>query len=166
MEQLMWKKDIFSSKLEIKQGTERIGKVDPGANRNSGARAIFNGRFFQLNRDFILARTNIFDSTGQTPLASLTLSLFETQNDVIINGKRFELEIKNIWQSEWVWKYNGQEIISYHSLSPFLNRKGSIELNTACTEEVEILVLLGLFARNQSIPIFLLIALIVAFSLL
>ena len=79
---------------------------------------------------------------------------------MLINGKRFELEIKNFWQSRWAWKFNGDEIISYTSHEFITKDKGTIELNSPINDEVEILLLLGLFVRNQFIIFMLLILMV------
>ena len=91
------------------------------------------------------------------------VNLFNPRSDVIINGKRFELEIQNFWQSRWSWKYNGSEIISFTSNKFITKDKGEIELSTTCNEEVEILILLGLFVRNQFVLFMLLGILVVLF---
>jgi hypothetical protein len=88
------------------------------------------------------------------------VNVFNPRSDVVINGKRFELEIKNFYQSQWSWKYNGAEIIRFSSNEFITKDKGEIELLTACNDEVEILILLGLFVRNQFVLYMLLILLI------
>ena len=53
--------------------------------------------------------------------------------------------------------FNGDELITYQS-NEFLSKdKGIIEICTACTEEIEILLLLGLFVRNQLVLFMLMI---------
>jgi hypothetical protein len=89
------------------------------------------------------------------------INLFNPRSDVVINGKRFELEIKNFWQSRWSWKFNGSEIISYTSNEFITKDKGDIELFTTGNEEAEVLLLLGLFVRNQFVLFMLLILLII-----
>jgi hypothetical protein len=86
--------------------------------------------------------------------------MFNPRSDVVINGKRFELEIKNFYQSHWAWKYNGTEIIRFTSNEFITKDKGEIELFTSCNEEIEVLILLGLFVRNQFVLYILLILLI------
>lgn len=85
------------------------------------------------------------------------VNVFNPRSDVVINGKRFELEIKNIWQSRWAWKFNGTEIISYQSNEMLTRDRGQIDLATTCTEEIEILLLLGLFVRNQFVLLMILL---------
>ncbi len=84
---------------------------------------------------------------------------------MVINGKRFELEIKNFWQSRWAWKFNGQEIVIFQSFELLSKDKGQIEIYSADTEELEILILLGLFVRNQLI-LFMLLLLVLVFAIL
>jgi len=103
-----------------------------------------------------------FQGTG----GMVMINLFNPRSDVVINGKRFELEIQNFWQSRWSWKFNGAEIITYTS-NEFLSKdKGEIELYTTVNDEVEILILLGLFVRNQFILFMLLILIIIILILL
>lgn len=80
--------------------------------------------------------------------------------DIVINGKRFELEMKNFWQSKWTWKFNGAEIVAFTSYEFITRDKGEIELFSTCNEEVEILILLGLSLRNQFTLLILLITLL------
>lgn len=89
------------------------------------------------------------------------INLFNPKSDLIINGKRFELEIKNFWQSRWAWKFNGQEVIIFQSNELLSKDKGQIEIYSGDTEELEVLVLLGLFVRNQLILFMLLILFII-----
>lgn len=160
MEKLTWKKDIFGSKLEIRQGTEQVGRIDWKHMLSAKAQAMFNGRLFVLNREHFLSKMEIFDGNSQTLLGSIVVNLFNPCSDVLINGKRFELEIKNFYQSRWAWKYNGEEIVTFTSHEFLTKEKGTIELNTTCSEETEILILLGLFVRNQFILYILLFVLI------
>lgn len=157
MEKLQWSKDIFGSKLKISQGTEQVGKIDWDNMLSSKAQAMINGKFFTLNREFFLSKMEIYDGNSQALLAAVMVNMFSPKSDVLINGKRFELEIKNFYQSRWSWKYNGQEIITFTSHEFITKDKGTIELATSCNEEVEILILLGLFVRNQFILYILLI---------
>lgn len=163
MERLTWSKDVFGSKLVINQGNDEVGKINWDNMVSSKAQAIINGKFFTLNREFFLSKMEIFDGNSQALLASVMVNLFNPKSDVVINGKRFELEIKNFWQSRWSWKYNGEEIITFTSNEFITKDKGSIELATSCNEEVEILILLGLFVRNQFILFMLLLVLVLFF---
>ena len=103
----------------------------------------------------------IYDGNSQSLLGMVMVNMFSPRSDVVINGKRFELEIKNFWQSRWSWKYNGEEIITFTSHEFITKDKGTIELATSCNEEIEILILLGLFVRNQFI-LFMLLGIVVA----
>lgn len=163
MEVLKWSKRILGSKLEIMQGNEQIGKIDWENMVSSKAQAIINGRFFTLNREFFLSKLEIYDGNSNSLLAMVMVNVFNPRSDVVINGKRFELEIKNFWQSRWSWKYNGEEIVTFTSHEFISKDKGTIELATPMNEEVEILILLGLFVRNQFILVMLVILLLVFF---
>ena len=163
MEVLKWSKRILGSKLEIMQGNEQIGKIDWENMVSSKAQAIINGRFFTLNREFFLSKLEIYDGNSNSLLAMVMVNVFNPRSDVVINGKRFELEIKNFWQSRWSWKYNGDEIVTFTSHEFISKDKGTIELATPMNEEVEILILLGLFVRNQFILVMLVILLLVFF---
>lgn len=160
MEKLQWSKDVFGSKLEIKRGSELIGKIQWENMISSRAQAMINGKLFILNREFFLSKLEIFDANDQSLLGMIMVNLFNPRTDLIINGKRFELEIKNFWQSRWSWKFNGNEIITYVSNEFVTKDRGEIELHTACNDEVEVLILLGLFVRNQFVLFMLLILLI------
>ncbi|WP_297097941.1 hypothetical protein [uncultured Draconibacterium sp.] len=162
MEELRWSKQIFGSKLEIMQGDEKVGNIDWESMVGSKAQAIINGRYFTLNREFFLSKLEIYDGNSKSLLAMVMVNVFNPRSDVLINGKRFELEIKNFWQSRWSWKYNGAEIVTFASHEFFSKDKGTIELATPMNEEVEILILLGLFVRNQFI-LFVLLILVVLF---
>ena len=161
MERLSWTKDIFGSKLDILQGNEKIGNINWESMLSSKAQAIINGRLFALNREFFLSKLEIYDGNSQALLATIMINFLNTRSDVIINGKRFVLEVKNFWQSRWSWKFDGNDIITYTSHEFITKDKGTIELATPITEEVEILILLGLFVRNQFILLILLALLIV-----
>lgn len=160
MEKLKWTKDIFGSKLELMQGNERIGKIQWENMVSSKAQAMINGKLFILNREFFLSKLEIYDANDQSLLGSVMVNMFNPRSDVVINGKRFELEIKNFYQSHWAWKYNGAEIIRFSSNEFITKDKGEIELLTSCNEEIEVLILLGLFVRNQFVLYILLILLI------
>lgn len=160
MEKLSWSKEIFGSNLELMQGNERIGSINWENMVSSKAQAIINGRLFTLNREFFLSKLEIYDSNSQALLGTIMINFFNTRSDVLINGKRFELEIKNFWQSKWSWKFNGNEIITYTSHEFITKDKGTIELASPINEEIEILILLGLFVRNQFI-LFILLAMLV-----
>lgn len=159
MEKLKWTKDIFGSKLELMQGNEQIGKIQWENMVSSKAQAMINGKLFMLNREFFLSKLEIYDANDQSLLGSVMVNMFNPRSDVVINGKRFELEIKNFYQSQWAWKYNGAEIIRFSSNEFITKDKGEIELFTSCNDEVEILILLGLFVRNQFVLYMLLILL-------
>jgi hypothetical protein len=159
MEKLKWTKDIFGSKLELMQGNEQIGKIQWENMVSSKAQAMINGKLFMLNREFFLSKLEIYDANDQSLLGSVMVNMFNPRSDVVINGKRFELEIKNFYQSQWAWKYNGAEIIRFSSKEFITKDKGEIELFTSCNDEVEILILLGLFVRNQFVLYMLLILL-------
>lgn len=160
MERLTWTKDIFGSKLDIQQGTEKIGNINWESMVSSKAQAIINGRLFALNREFFLSKLEIYDGNSQALLATIMINFMNPRSDVVINGKRFVLEVKNFWQSRWSWKFDGNDIITYTSHEFITKDKGTIELATPITEEVEILILLGLFVRNQFILLILLVLLI------
>lgn len=160
METLSWTKDIFGSKLEIRQGNEKIGSINWENMFGSQAQAMINGKLFTMNREYFLSKLEIYDSNSQSLLGTIMINFFNTRSDVLINGKRFELEIKNFWQSRWSWKFNGAEIIKYTSHEFITKDKGTIELASPINEEVEILILLGLFVRNQFILFMLLILLV------
>jgi len=160
MEKLKWTKDIFGSKLELRQGNEQIGKIQWENMISSKAQAMINGKLFILNREFFLSKMEIYDANDQSLLGTVMVNMFNPRSDVVINGKRFELEIKNFYQSQWSWKYNGAEIIKFSSNEFITKDKGEIELFTTCNEEVEVLILLGIFVRNQFVLYMLLILLV------
>jgi len=161
MEKLKWSKDIFGSKLEIRQGSEQIGKIHWENMVSSKAQAMINGKLFILNREFFLSKLEIYDANDQSLLGTVMVNMFNPKSNVVINGKCFELEIQNFWQSRWSWKYNGTDIITFTSNEFITKDKGDIELATSVTEEVEILILLGLFVRNQFV-LFMLLGILVA----
>lgn len=155
MKKLVWIKEIFGSKLEILSGSELIGTIRWQNMFSGKATAFFNGRTFFLKREFFISKLEIYDGKDHSLLACVMVNLFNPKSDVIINGKRFELEIKNFWQSRWAWKFNGSEVISFVSNEFITKEKGEIDLNSTCNEEVEIMILLGLFVRNQFILVIL-----------
>ncbi len=161
MDKLQWTKPIFGSKLDIRRGQELIGNIRWENMASSKAQAMLNGRLFILNREFFLSKLEIYDANDQSLLGMVMINLFNPRSDVVINGKRFELEIQNFWQSRWSWKFNGDEIITYTSNEFLTKEKGEIELFTTLNEEVEVLILLGLFVRNQFILFMLLLFLII-----
>lgn len=166
MERLQWTKDVFGPKLEIMRRNELIGSIRWENMVSSRAQAMINGKLFFLNREFFLSKLEIYDANDQSLLGMVMINLFNPRSDVVINGKRFELEIQNFWQSRWSWKFNGSEMITYTS-NEFLSKdRGEIELYTTLNEEVEILILLGLFVRNQFVLFMLLILLIVVLIIL
>ncbi len=160
MDKLQWTKDIFGSKLEIRRGAELIGKIQWENMVSPKAQAMINGKLFTLNREFFLSKLEIYDANDQSLLGMVMINLFNPRSNVIINGKCFELEISNFWQSRWSWKFNGTNIISYTSNEFITKGKGDIELFTTLNDEVEILILLGLFVRNQFV-LFMLLGLMV-----
>lgn len=160
MERYEWSKGIFRKHLEITHGSEVIGSVVWESLLGSKAHGMINGRRFILSREFFLSKLEIYDASNHALLGTILVNLFNPKSDIVINGKRFELEVKNFWQSRWSWKFNGSELITYQS-NEFLSRdKGTIEIFTANTEEIEILLLLGLFVRNQFILFMLMILLL------
>jgi hypothetical protein len=166
MDKLYWTKGLFKTKLTVTRGNEQVGVIDWNNFFSSDALATINGHRFLLNRDFFLSKLEISDATNQALLATIMINLFNPKSDLVLNGKRFELEIKNFWQSRWSWKYNGQEIIVFQSHEFLTKERGSIEIYTADTEELEILILLGLFIRNQLVLFMLFILLVVMFMLM
>ena len=165
MEKIQWTKDVFGSKLEIRQGGQQIGKIQWNNMISSNAQAMINGKLFTLKREFFLSKLEIYDANDQSLLGMVMVNMFNPRSDVVVNGKRFELEIQNFWQSRWSWKYNGSEIITFISHEFLTKDKGTIELSTSCSEEVDVLILLGLFVRNQFI-LFMLLGLMVLILIL
>ncbi len=163
MERYIWSKGILKNQLEIMRGPEQIGSVVWESLIGSKAHGLINGRRFILNREFFLSKLEIYDANNQALLGTIMINLFNPKSDIIINGKRFELEVKNFWQSRWSWKFNGDEPITYQSHEFLSKDKGTIEVFTACTEEIEILLLLGLFVRNQFILFMLMILILLIF---
>jgi hypothetical protein len=157
MEIYFWSKGILKKQLEIFHGSERIGSIVWESLVGSKAHGMIKDRRFILNREFFLSKLEIYDANNQELLGTIMVNLFNPKSDIIINGKRFELEVKNFWQSRWSWKFNGNELITYQSHEFLSKDKGTIEVFTACTEEIEILLLLGLFIRNQFVLFMLLI---------
>jgi hypothetical protein len=163
MERYEWSKSIFGKQLQINRGSEQIGSVVWESLIGSKAYGTIGGRRFLLNREFFLSKLEIYDAHNQALLGTIMLNLFNPKTDIVINGKRFELEIKNFWQSRWSWKFNGDELITYQSHEFLSKDKGTIEIYTANTEEIEILLLLGLFARNQFVLFILMILILLIF---
>lgn len=157
MERYEWSKGILKNHLEITLGSEQIGSVVWESLVGSKAQGTIKGRRFMLNREFFLSKLEIYDASTQSLLGTIMINLFNPRSEIIINGKRFELEVKNFWQSRWSWKFNGDELITYQSNEFLTKDKGTIEVFTACTEEIEILLLLGLFVRNQFVLFMLMI---------
>jgi hypothetical protein len=155
MEKLEWNKNIFGANLKITRGDEIVGSVQWQNMFSNKARAEFRGKTFFISRDIMLSRLEVFDGKGQALIGRLSVNLFHP-----------ELEMKNFWQSRWVWKFNGDEIITFTSNEFIIRDKGVIELYSACNEEVEILILLGLVLRNQFILVILLFLLILVLVLL
>jgi len=157
MEIYFWTKGILKKQLDIFRGSERIGFIIWESFFGSKAHGMINGRRFVLNREFFLSKLEIYDANNQALLGTIMVNLFNPKSDIIINGKRFELEVKNFWQSRWSWKFNGDELITYQSNEFITKDKGTIEVFTASTEEIEVLLLLGLFVRSQFILFMLMI---------
>lgn len=166
MEKLLWSKGIFKNKLVIIRGNEQIGVIRWNNFLGSNAIATLNGRGFILNRDYFLSKLEIQDANNQAVLGSIMINMFNPRSDLVINRKRFELEIKNFWQSRWAWKFNGQEIITFHSYELLSKDRGEIGIYAANAEEVEILILLGLFVRNQLIIFMIFLLLIIIFVII
>lgn len=160
MERYIWSKGIFKNQLYITHGSEQIGSIVWESLVGSKAQATIKGRRFILNREFFLSKLEIYDGNSQELLGTVMINLFNPRSEIVINGKRFELEVKNFWQSRWSWKFNGDELITYQSNELFSKDKGIIEVFSVSTDEIEILLLLGLFVRNQFI-LFMLMILIV-----
>lgn len=157
MERYFWSKGILKNNLEILHGSERIGFIVWESLIGSKAHGMINNHRFILNREFFLSKLEIYDASNQALLGTIMINLFNPKSEIIINGKRFELEVKNFWQSRWSWKFNGNELITYQSQEFLSKDKGTVEVFTACTDEIEILLLLGLFVRNQFILFMLMI---------
>ncbi|MGE4587033.1 MAG: hypothetical protein AB7D05_06795 [Mangrovibacterium sp.] len=160
MEKLLWTKGIFKKRLVITRGGEQIGLISWNSFFGSNAIATLNGRGFILKRDFFLSRLEIQDANNQDVLGAIMINMLNPRSDLVINRKRFELEIKNFWQSRWCWKFNGQEIIFFQSNEMLSKDSGSIEVYAADCEETEILILLGLFVRSQLVLFMLLILMV------
>lgn len=160
MEKLVWTNEVFGSKLQIKRQNELIGKIEWENMVSSKAQAMIYGRLFTLNREFFMSKLEIYDANDQSLLGMVMVNLLDPRSEVVINGKRFELEIQNFWQSRWSWKFKGSEIITYTSNEFITKDKGEIELFTTMSEEVEVLILLGLFVRNQFVLLMLLLLVI------
>lgn len=166
MMKLHWIKEIFGSKLEIHLGSEKIGTIQWQNMVSGKATAVFHKKTFFLKREFFLSRMEIYDGKDHSLLATAMINLFNPRSDVIINGKRFELEIKNFWQSRWSWKFNGTEVVAFVSNEFITKEKGEIDVYGACNEEVEIMILLGLFVRNQFILFMLLLLILLILIIL
>ena len=161
MDQLQWTKDLSGTNMEIRRSMELIGSIRWENMLGSRAQAMINGRLFILSRDFLFSKLEIYDANDQSLLGMVMINLFNPRCDVVINGKRFELEIQNFRQSRWSWKFNGVEMITYSTNEFFSKSKGQIKLFTTLNEETEILILLGLFVRNQFVFFILLLILII-----
>lgn len=157
MERYEWSKGILKNNLEIRQGNEQIGSVVWENLFSSKAQGIIRSHSFILTREFFLSKLQIYDDKTGALLGTIMINLFNPRSEIIINGKRFELEVKNFWQSRWSWKFNGDELITYQSNEFLTKDKGVIEVYTPRTYEIEILLLLGLFVRNQFILFMLMI---------
>ena len=115
MERYFWSKGILKNQLEITRGSEQIGSIVWESLVGSKAHGMINGHRFILDRQFFLSKLEIYDANNQSLLGTIMINLFNPKSDIIINGKRFELEVKNFWQSRWSWKFNGDELITYQS---------------------------------------------------
>ena len=166
MERYFWSKGILKNNLEILHGSERIGFIVWESLVGSKAHGMINDHRFILNREFFLSKLEIYDANNQALLGTIMINLFNPKSEIIINGKRFELEVKNFWQSRWSWKFNGDELITYQSQEFLSKDKGTVEVFTACTDEIEILLLLGLFVRNQFILFMLMILILLLIVIL
>ncbi len=166
METLEWNKNIFGARCDIFRKEEIIGLIQWKNMFNGKAICEFRGKTYYIERDLLSSRLEIYDGKKQALLAKLTVNLFNPRSDVVVNGKRFELEMKNFWQSAWAWKFNGTEIISFTSNEFMVREKGEVELFSTCNDEVEILILLGLALRNQFTMVILLLVLIAAIIIL
>ncbi len=151
MERYYWSKGILKKNLEIIYGTERIGSIVWESLIGAKAHGMIYNRRFILSREFFLSKLEIYDANTEALLGTIMVNLFNPRSEIVINGKRFELEVKNFWQSRWSWKFNGDELITYQSHEFLSKDRGTIEVFTGNTEEIEILLLLGLFVRNQFI---------------
>lgn len=160
MERYEWSKGILKNNLEIRQGNEQIGSVVWESLVGSKAQGIIRNHSFILTREFFLSKLQIYDDKTGALLGTIMINLFNPRSEIVINGKRFELEVKNFWQSRWSWKFNGDELITYQSNEFLVKDKGVIEVYTALTDEIEILFLLGLFVRNQFVLFMLMIFLL------
>jgi hypothetical protein len=166
MGSLRWTKNLSGTRVDIWKDEEPVGTIRWDNILSTRAQAILYGKLFVLNRELILSKLEIYDSNGQSLLGTVFINLFNPRHDVVINGKRFELEIQNLWQSRWSWKFNGDEIISYSANSLITKDRGSIDLCTTCNDEVDILILLGLVVRNQFIPFMLIFIVIILLIIL
>ncbi len=166
MSKLRWTKNITGSRLDIWKDDELAGTIRWEGLLNKSARAILFGKSFILRRELIFSKVEIYDSDGQSLLGTITINPFTTRQDIVINGKRFELEIHNLWQSRWSWKFNGAEIISFSANPAITKDSGSIDMCTTCNNEVDILILLGLVVRNQFITFLLILILIILLIIL
>ncbi len=79
MEKLQWTKDLFGSKLEIRQGDEAIGEINWENMVSSKAQALINGRLFALNREFFLSKLEIFNANDHSLLAMVMINMFNPQ---------------------------------------------------------------------------------------
>ncbi len=151
MERYYWSKGVLKNNLEIVHGTERVGSIVWESLIGAKAHGMIYNRRFVLNREFFLSKLEIYDANNEALLGTIMVNLFNPRSEIVINGKRFELEVKNFWQSRWSWKFNGDELITYQSHEFLSKDRGTIEVYTGNTEEIEVLLLLGLFVRNQFI---------------
>ena len=152
MEKLCWSRDRFKgNKLIITDRGETVGAIERGKLFYSEATAVLNGRRFFLKRDFLLFKFEIYDANNQTLLGTVILGPLNSRSELLLNGKRFVLEINNFQQTNWCWRFDGQRIITYKAPGLLSKARGEAELFIPETEELEILLLLGMFIRNQFI---------------
>ena len=81
MERLQWTKDVFGSKLELRQGFEQIGSIQWENMISSKAQAMINGKLFILNREFFLSKLEIYDANDQSLLAMVMVNIFNPRRD-------------------------------------------------------------------------------------
>ena len=146
---LFWTKNMLDKEMSITNEQSEIGKINWSNFLSSEAVATFQGHGFILNRNFFLLKSDVLDINTRAVLGSIVMSIFNPRNTVVINRKCFILEINNLWQSRWTWKFNDREIIVFQTHDFLMKNKGTIEVSASDCEELEILILLGLMVRNQ-----------------
>ncbi|MCL1821317.1 MAG: hypothetical protein FWG22_00670 [Prolixibacteraceae bacterium] len=166
MENFTWSKDLVSPDYTINSGNEKMGFIRSEGLFGNRALAEFDGKSFLIRRDFFVSNLEIFDGKHEARLASLSSNFFTLRGELIINGKRFEIEAKNGLQSGWMWKFDGEEIITYNSDAKLSRQRGTIEVATVCNEEIEILILMGLYLHNHVLTMILLIFILFILAIL